>query len=172
MESLLLLSRTHQVSLSGMRLTLPVLLEESRVMSERPQMFPLAHKRGYDQLPPVEEGWFAGLRSVMGTAASYLPYGSAEIPIPVEAGSDAHGYYGRSAEDLLDSGVPSVMDDLRSTIISECSKTEGIFRGTPGVSLPLPRDDPANKYRPHSDHLLSLCSVCLAKISQYIHGKI
>lgn len=135
MESLLLLNRTHRVSLSGMRLTLPVLMEESRIMSERPQIFPLAHKQRYAQ-PSVDIGWFSGLRSVMG---SYLPYGSVDVPITAQADSDAQGYYGRSAEDLVAmcSGVPPVMDDLRSIITSECSKIEGIFRGTPNVSLPV-----------------------------------
>lgn len=105
------------------------------MMRDRPDLFPNKSELTCPTQVEQDGGWFSGLTGMISTAAGYLPYGSA-VPSPVgDAGGK--GLYGRSAEDLVGecNGVPSVMNQLREVIISECGKTEGIFRMTPSVSL-------------------------------------
>lgn len=171
LESLILLHRSHQVSLAGMHLSLPLLEDESRVIAERQDLFPSAHKRAY-AAAPAARGWFSGLQDMMGMAASYLPYGATPaLPLPELAGQ---GCYGRTAEDLVQAygGVPMVMDQMREAILGECSKVEGIFRGTPGVSCTGDAVDMELICRLCCAHLLSLCLICPLNRSQPSLGAI
>jgi hypothetical protein len=137
LESLVLLHRSHSVSLAGIKLSIPILLDESRVISERTDLFPSANATQYGQLKPVATGWLDGLRGAIGAASSYLPYGYTSPYTGNECVKD--GWYGRTADELIQesSSLPAFMDDLRAAILQECSSTEGIFRATPKVSQHL-----------------------------------
>ena len=104
-----------------MHISIPLLQDESRIISEQPDLSPRAHKQKYPQ--PVVKGWFDDIKGVISAAAGYQTYDASRD-------HEDRGCYNRSAEDV---GM-GLMDDLRGVILSECSKSEGIFRVTPAVS--------------------------------------
>lgn len=145
LPSLLTLYHTHHVPLRGLEPTPEVLLEESRILRERPDLHPVASRREAwrDEARHAQRGdasWTGTVRGMVGAAGSYLTLprwgGPLELEKEVQV-QGRRGYWGRSVEELVSEGngkMPKLLVDLRKAILGQCTAAEGVFRRTSNVS--------------------------------------
>lgn len=112
----------HGVSLRGIDLSIPTLLEEAAARQEAPPATPAAGA--------IQWG-LSALTSAVGAATSYLQgtAGGSKADLgPIDP------YWGQEIDDIVSEagGVPRVIEDLGRAIYTECTDTEGIFRRTGG----------------------------------------
>jgi hypothetical protein len=143
LPSLIALYHTHHVPLRGLEPTPEVLLEESRVLRERPDLHPVASRREAwrDEAHRAHRGdasWTGTVRGVVGAAGSYLTLPRWGGPLELEKEVQGRrGYWGRSAEELVSEAngkVPKLLVDLRKAILGQGTTAEGVFRRTSNVS--------------------------------------
>nr|XP_031863737.1 uncharacterized protein CI109_000989 [Kwoniella shandongensis]KAA5530809.1 hypothetical protein CI109_000989 [Kwoniella shandongensis] len=144
LPSLLSLHYTHSVSLKGIDVSLPVLEAEARILRSHPNIVPTRTPRAPAVRPSIKKhdsdssiaSWgYQTISSAVGTAASYLPIPTfgfgAESNGMMDDTATAAGYWGRDVTSLVnDCGgrIPPLLVQLRKAILSECVRTEGVFR--------------------------------------------
>lgn len=145
LSSLLALSHTYGVPLSGIDITMPVLQQEASLLRDRPDLIPTRCRGGY-QRPKMEErvSWTGTISSSISYATSYLPFSQYLSDSNEKRAIDTvpRGLWGRTASEVLDDTngkLPRALMGLRDAILTHCTGTEGVFRRSSNVSQGVAR---------------------------------